>query len=153
MSRVSVVVSIALAVFLSGCVIVPIPTGCSNCNAGSDSKPRKLERGAVSGVPQRVGFFYAANGDCTSSGLVHMNVKQPPIHGSASFVAIEDYPSFPRGAYYACNKNKISGMSVVYTSADGYTGSDHFSVQGIGPRGKLLTTEYTLTIVPAETRR
>lgn len=110
----------------------------------------KFERGAVSGVPQRVGFFFAVNADCTSSGLTRLNVARPPQHGAVSFVIIEDFPTFAptNREYYACNKRRTPGVSVVYRSADDFTGVDSFLVEGVGPKGRLMRVEYTVTVLP-----
>jgi len=149
--RICIIISIVLVTLVSGCVAVS-PQGPNNGAAGAQvtSSTNSVERGAVSGIAQRVGFFYAVNPDCTSAGLTHLEVKHPPAHGLVAFVTIEDYADFQSGSqtFYACNKNKNPGISVVYTSNSDFTGSDHFSVQGIGPNGKLLSADYSITVVP-----
>ncbi len=143
-SRVTAIASIAL---LSGCVaVVAVP----RVGARGQARTSRFERGAVSGVAQRMGFFYAVNADCTSSGLTRLNIAKPPAHGSVSFVVIEDYPTFPRSnaEYYACNKRRTPGVSVVYRSTDDFTGADDFSVEGVGPKGRLLRVEYSVTVLP-----
>ncbi len=147
-SQISRIAGIASVVLLSGCVtVIPVPRLPT-----APLATRKFERGAVSGVAQRVAFFYAVNADCTSSGLTHLNVAKPPEHGSVSFVVIEDYPTFPRSntEYYACNKRRTLGVGVIYKSADDFAGADRFLVEGVGPKGKLLRVEYSVTVLPRQ---
>ncbi len=145
-SRITAITAIASIVLLSGCVaVVAVPRV-----PAKQARTSRFERGAVSGVAQRMGFFYAVNADCTSSGLTRLNIAKPPAHGSVSFVVIEDYPTFPRSnaEYYACNKRRTPGVSVVYRSTDDFTGADDFSVEGVGPKGRFLRVEYFVTVLP-----
>jgi hypothetical protein len=141
---------------LAGCLnVTPPPADAAprtvqvNFNvAQTPSAASNFSRGAISGNPQRMGFFYSVNPDCTSDGLVRMDVKSPPKHGSVAFVNADDYTSFPASSdSHECNKKKSRGVQVVYTANSDFTGVDQFSVQGIGPRGKLLLADYTVTVV------
>jgi hypothetical protein len=37
---------------------------------------------------------------------------------------------------------------VIYTSAPDYAGKDRFLVQGIGPAGRLLSQQFSVTVLP-----
>jgi hypothetical protein len=68
---------------------------------------KHVERGAISNVPQHVGFYYSVNPDCSSDGLVQTQLKIPPVHGSVIFVKSDGYTSFPSTSPgYECNKKK-----------------------------------------------
>ena len=143
----------ALAVALGGCVAAVIPP--SALRPQPPSQPAQTvnlqQRGAISGATQRVGFFYSVDPDCTSPGQVQLNIKAAPVHGSVSFAAVDDYPSFPTSnSRHTCNSKKTHGTGVFYTSAPGYTGEDHFSVQGVGPKGALTGADYQVTVLPAQ---
>jgi len=120
-----------------------------NVNSVTQSDAMKeLQRGAVSGMPQYMGFFYAVNPDCSSSGLIHTSVKTAAQHGSVQFVNTDGYSSFPRGSdSFDCNKKKSPGVEVVYTSDKDFIGTDQFAVIGIGPKGRYMETQYTVKVV------
>ena len=141
--KVSLITGIAAMALLSGCVaaVLPMPR--------HPALTRQLQRGAVSGVPQRVGFFYAVNADCSFSGLMHLDVEKSPAHGTVWFATIKDYPSFRRvnREYYPCDRRKVRGVGVFYRSAADFTGADRFLVEGVGPKGGLFRIEYLVTVL------
>ncbi len=142
----------ALFALLSACAASPPPKEVQvNFNFTPTTKPggpKKIERGAISGVPQRVGFMYSVNPDCTSDGLVQTQLKGAPSHGSVTFTKADGFPSFPSSsASHDCNTKKSPGIEVVYTPTPSFTGTDVFTVQGVGPHGVYLETEYTVTVI------
>jgi hypothetical protein len=123
-----------------------------NVNFAAQDQPisprKKILRGAISGMPQHVGFFYSVNPDCSSGGLVKTQLKSPPTHGSVAFGNADGYTNFPStSADYACNSKKSPGIEVVYTSTKDFVGADQFTVVGIGPKGKYMETDYTVNVV------
>src|SRR5580704_13162028 len=76
--KASVTLLIALMI---GCASPPPPANAPsqvqvsfNFNPPGGSR-KGIERGAVSGVPQHVGFFYSVNPDCSSDGLVQTRLS------------------------------------------------------------------------------
>jgi hypothetical protein len=122
-----------------------------NFNFNPQDQPgshKNVERGAISGVPQHVGFYYSVNPDCSSDGLVQTQLKTPPTHGSVAFAKADGYTSFPSTSPgHECNSKKSPGVEVIYTSAKDFVGSDQFTVQGIGPKGKYMETDYTVNVL------
>jgi hypothetical protein len=109
---------------------------------------KNVERGAISGMPQHVGFYYSVKPDCSSGGLVKTQVKSAPTHGSVQFVNADGYSGFPpTSASHECNTKKSPGVEVIYTSAKDFVGTDKFTVQGIGPKGKYMETDYTVKVL------
>jgi len=147
----------ALLALLSGCASPPPPSKAPpaqvqvNFNFTPEGQPgshKSIERGAISGVAQHVGFFYSVNPDCSSNGLVQTQLKTPPTHGSVAFVESDGYTNFPSTSPgYECNRKKSPGVEVVYTSAKDFVGTDQFTVQGIGPKGKYMETDYTVKVL------
>ena len=142
--------------FVSGCAASPPPKNPPaqvqlNFNftpQGETSLPKSLARGAISGVAQHVGFYYAVNPDCTSDGFVQTQVKTAPAHGAVAFVKADGYTNFPSSSPgHECNRNKSPGIEVVYTSAKDFVGTDQFAVLGIGPKGRYMETEYTVKVI------
>jgi len=142
--------------FVSGCAASPPPKNPPaqvqlNFNftpQGQTSLPKSLARGAISGVAQHVGFYYAVNPDCTSDGFVQTQVKTAPAHGAVAFVKADGYTNFPSSSPgHECNRNKSPGIEVVYTSAKDFVGTDQFAVLGIGPKGRYMETEYTVKVI------
>jgi len=109
---------------------------------------KNIERGAISGKPQHVGFYYSVNPDCSSEGLVNTQLKSPPTHGAVVFVNADGYTNFSSTSPgYDCNKKKSPGVEVIYTSEKDFIGTDQFTVQGIGPKGKYMETDYTVRVL------
>ena len=146
-----------LFALVSGCASSPPPSKTPstqvqiNLNFTPQGQPgshKSLERGAISGVPQHVGFYYAVNPDCTSDGLVQTQLKTPPTHGSVAFVKADGYTNFPSTSPgHECNSKKSPGVEVIYASAKDFVGTDQFTVQGIGPKGKYMETDYTVKVL------
>jgi hypothetical protein len=151
---------------IAALVVIAVTGGCSSSRPAPDTASKQVQvtfnfvqggqagveksvqRGAVSGIPQDVGFYYAVNPDCTSSGLVRTTVKKPALHGSVAFVNTDGYTNFPANSdSHECNKQKSPGVEVSYTSDKDFIGTDHFTVEGIGPKGKYMVTDYTVNVV------
>jgi hypothetical protein len=150
-------VSILIAA-IAGCAASPPPNPTQvqvsfNLPPRDQTAPAKhITRGAVSGTPQHVGFFYSVNPDCSSDGLVQLQLKAAAEHGSVSFAKADGYSSFPLGSpSHECNRNKSPGVEVVYTSAKDFVGVDQFTVQGVGPHGAYLETDYTVKVLAPST--
>jgi hypothetical protein len=147
---------IAAITFVSGCAASPSPKNTPaqvqvNFNVIAQDQhrsPKSVARGAMSGVPQRVGFYYSVNPDCSSDGLVQTQVKSPPTHGSVTFVKADGYTTFPStSASHDCNTKKSPGVAVMYTSAKDFVGTDQFTIQGIGPHGVYLESDYAVKVI------
>jgi hypothetical protein len=109
---------------------------------------KKLERGAIAGTPQRIGFYYSINPDCSLNGLVRIQVKDPPAHGSVAFDNADGYTSFPSGsAGFECNRKKSPGTEVMYTANRDFVGTDKLTIQVLGPNGRYMETEYTVKVL------
>ncbi len=152
-THLAVTVVIAL---VSGCATSPPPLKEPssqvqlnfNFTPENQTAPKHYIRGAMSGVPQHVGFYYSVNPDCSSGGLVQLQLQSPPTHGSVEFAKADGYTNFPStSAGYECNGKKSPGMEIVYTSAKDFIGTDQFTVQGIGPRGKYMETVYSVRVI------
>lgn len=152
--------AVAFLALITGCASPPSKVPATQVQVNLNVTPqgpsghKSLERGAVSGAPQHVGFFYSVNPDCTSNGLVQLQLKSPPTRGSVAFVETDGYTNFASTSPgYECNTKKSPGVEVVYTSAKDFVGTDQFTVQGIGPKGKYMETDYTVNVLaPVQTQ-
>jgi hypothetical protein len=132
----------SLRISLASCIA--IISGCSS----APPTDKSIERGAVSGIPQHVGFYYSVNPDCSSNGLVKTQLKSPPTHGTVGFVNADGFTNFPaNSSSFECNKKKSAGVAIEYTSAKNFVGADQFVVQGIGPNGKYMETAYEVKVL------
>jgi hypothetical protein len=147
-----------LVAILSACASSPPPSarpGPAQVQVNFDftprddsASPKHFTRGAIAGTPQQVGFYYSVNPDCSSDGLVQLQLKDPPKHGAVTFNNADGYSNFPVSSPgHDCNKKKSPGVKVVYTSAKDFVGTDQFTVQGIGPHGKYMESEYAVKVV------
>jgi len=152
--RVGGTAATALIAMISGCATSPrasqVQVSVNFPSPAQHASHKSLERGAISGVPQHVGFFYSVNPDCSSNGPVQTQLKSPPTHGSVTFVEGSGYTNFPSTSPgYDCNKQKSPGVEVMYTSAKDFVGTDQFTVQAIGPQGVYMESDYTVQVLAA----
>jgi hypothetical protein len=155
--KIGSIATIFLFAVASGCASSPPPPKNPstqvqiNVNFSPQDQPgshKNVERGALSGMPQHVGFYYSVSPDCSSNGLVKTQLKSPPTHGAVEFVNADGYTSFSSTSPgYDCNKKKSPGVEVIYTSEKDFIGTDQFTVQGIGPKGKYMETDYTVRVL------
>ncbi|MGC1522397.1 MAG: hypothetical protein WA803_12725 [Steroidobacteraceae bacterium] len=151
-TKIDVIAMTYLLAAVGGCAASPPPSKTPTqlqINVNFTPQDHKtLDRGAISGVPQHVGFYYSVNPDCSSGGLVNTQLKSPPTHGSVAFVNADGYTNFSStSAGYDCNKQKSPGVEVIYTSEINFVGTDQFTVQGIGPKGRYMETDYTVKVL------
>jgi hypothetical protein len=155
-SRIASTAVTTLIALVTGCAVPPASNSPQapvqvNFNFTPQDQPgshKSVERGAISGVPQHVGFYYSVNPDCSSGGLVQTQLKTPPLHGSVAFAKADGYTSFPpTSPGHECNSKKSPGVEVIYTSIKDFVGTDQFTVQGIGPKGKYMETDYTVNVL------
>lgn len=156
-SRIGIVKMTIVLAIAGGCASSPPPAKTPptqvqiNVNFSPQDQSgsyKTVERGAISGVPQHVGFYYSVNPDCSSSGLVQTQLKTPPTHGSVIFRNADGYSNFPASsAGHECNSKKSPGVEVIYTSIKEFVGTDQFTVQGLGPKGKYMETDYRVKVL------
>ena len=156
-TKIGSIAMISLFAVVGGCASSPPPSKTSptqvqiNVNftpQDQNVSHKNVERGAISGTPQHVGFYYSVSPDCSSNGLVKTQLKSPPAHGAVEFVNADGYTNFSSTSPgYDCNKKKSPGVEVIYTSEKDFVGSDQFTVQGIGPKGKYMETDYTVRVL------
>ncbi|MDB5978793.1 MAG: hypothetical protein JWR07_5553 [Nevskia sp.] len=128
----------SIALF-SGCSAIPTQV--------KPGTPVTLQRVALSGSPQRLGFYYMVNPDCTSAGVPKVLVDQQPAHGSVTLSQVQDYSAFPsNNQRYGCNRQKNPGTVVSYTPAPGYTGPDQVSVTAIFRDGNPKVVSYDISV-------
>jgi hypothetical protein len=125
---------------------VALAVGCAQSPA-TQARSGHGERFAVSGTPQKLGFFSAVNPDCTTKGIPVLRVTRTTVHGSASISEDAGYPEFPAASpYYHCNRQRTQGVAISYTSNAGYIGDDTVSVEIIFPGGGYKTFDYSIIV-------
>ena len=128
---------------LGGCII----TAPQFKPEPASTDPKTLQRTALSGSGQRLGFYYMVNPDCSPGGVPKILVEQQPAHGAVAISDAQDYTNFPASNQrYGCNKQKSPGAVLSYTSESGYKGSDQVSVKAIYSDGGVKTVNYAITV-------
>jgi hypothetical protein len=91
----------------------------------------------VSGKPLIVYWTAATNPDCTSAGNVEIRVTEGPEHGRLTIRRAGVFPNFPESnPRSACNRRRVPGVEVIYTSQRGYVGSDNIVLEAFFPQGR-----------------
>lgn len=85
-------------------------------------------------VTTTIDFSYSVNPDCGLRALSKLSVSQQPEHGVAHVGQRSDFPHFPPGSPYAmCNAVRVQGVTLDYTPARGFTGSDFLVFEVVDP--------------------
>ena len=131
-------------------MVVPLPLRPAATPAPvAATSPRPLLRrvGALSGQPQVVDWALSINPNCSSEGAVTYVLRQAPSQGTVTFPKSERYPIFPATNLRSkCNDRQVPTSEVVYTSAPGFHGVDHFAAAVLFPTGQLLENVFDVTV-------
>lgn len=121
-----------------------------NSTLSATRKPlgnQPLERGAESGKKQRIDAFYSINPDCTAIGYPDVTVTRAPSHGQVTVDKGNEFPNFPKNnVRSSCNSVRVPATVYYYTSDDGYTGADNFSVEILTPNGFIYRKNYAVLV-------
>jgi hypothetical protein len=108
----------------------------------------QADKAVASGMPLQLYHAYATNPDCTSAGTVVVRVAQPPAHGRVSIQHTGVFPNFPASnPRSACNRRRVPGVQVIYTSQRGYTGPDLVVLQALFPAGRGVTVTAAIHVM------
>jgi hypothetical protein len=117
--------------------------GLLSSSAFAEEQPRReglekkqFTRVVASGTSQRIGFLYALNPDCTTSGNVSVRVTKQPEHGTVEITTATGFPTYSKeNVRYKCNEHKVKGTHVNYKSAEKYVGDDALDLLVLFPAG------------------
>ena len=145
----------ALLATLGACSNQPgVVINNANPAAGVTTQPQNgssasavLVRGAESGKKQKIYFTTFLNPDCSHipGGLV--KEAPAPAHGHFTTEPGEDFPVYQKeNIRSACNGKKMPVFDFFYTSEPGFTGSDSFGVDVVGPTGTYVHYNFTINV-------
>ncbi len=104
-------------------------------------------KGAISGYPQKVDFYYFVNPDCSLGGVPAVRLVNPPSQGKVVIAAGQDFPNYPNtNPRVACNAQRTAGTVVTYQSTAGYTGPDQFRLSTVYPSGEVRIRDYIVDV-------
>ena len=128
-----------LSLGLAACL--PVPTSAQNPIVA-------VNKGAASGVMQRINFHNTVHADCTSAGYPTVRIVTPPANGRLVIEPVMDYPQFPAtNQRYPCNLKSVPGTAVSYLSNPGYVGPDTATVEALFPSaGTLWQRQYNISV-------
>jgi hypothetical protein len=126
----------------------------SSSSAFAEEQPRqeglekkRFTRVVASGTNQRIGFYYALNPDCTTSGNVSVRVTKQPEHGSTEITTAINYPFYSKENIRSkCNDHKVRGMQLNYKPAEKYIGSDELELLVLFPAGFAWEVHYNVDV-------
>jgi hypothetical protein len=110
--------------------------------------PNQTARLAASGSPVRLDFVYSTNPDCTAAGHPEIRIIQQPQNGRVEVTKTADFPNFPPSNIRSeCNRRRVPGVLVRYTSQRGFVGTDSVTIEGLFPSGANYgARRYTITV-------
>jgi len=133
-------------VLLAVAACVPPETAAQAPTAGP-IQMRTVNKGALSGVVQRINFYSEVHADCSSMGYPTVRIVSPPPNGRVLIEQSKDYPAYPQSNQrYTCNLNSVPGTAVSYLSNPGYVGPDSTIVEIVFPDGALWQTHSNILV-------
>ncbi len=109
--------------------------------------PLDLHPVVPTGIKRQLAFLAALNANCTSMGDIDVRLTKKPEHGEVEIENGLGYTNFPRiNQRYGCNVRLVPGVRINYTSTDGFTGKDRFSIEIFEPGGVEVTGKYAVTV-------
>ena len=119
----------------------------SSAFAQEGLEKKQFTRVVASAANTRIGFFYALNPDCTTSGNVNIRVTKQPEHGSTETTTAINFPYYPKEhVRFKCNDHKVRGMQVNYKSAEKYVGSDELELLVLFSNGFAWEVHYNIDV-------
>ena len=99
------------------------------------------------GVKRQLGFFTSLNPDCSTTGSVQSRLIKRPENGAVELEEGYGYPNYANtNQRYACNREMVMGVRVIYVSKDGYLGKDAFEAEFFTPSGGDVVWSYSVTV-------
>jgi hypothetical protein len=130
------IASIALLILLAGCA-----------TTSQQERTVQVRKTALAGKTIHLGIWTDLNPDCTFVGYAQVTVTKPAVHGIVTVAKGEGYSSYAStNQRYGCNRQKSLGISVDYTPAEGFAGSDRFSLRAVFPEGGVHLTDYVVVV-------
>lgn len=91
--------------------------------------PANLSPVVPSGAKRQLAFVAVLNPDCSSAGEIEVRVVRPPKNGTVEIENGFGYPNYnEKNQRYSCNARLVQGVRISYSSAEGFTGKDHFDL-------------------------
>jgi hypothetical protein len=109
-----------------------------------------LDRTAETGKPSRIRSYFAWNPDCSFKSVA-VNVISAPAHGTlqprfADHVLGATATKLLGGGLGNCAGRTVRALELHYTSKDGFTGADKFSLDLIVNGKKIAVDTYNVTV-------
>jgi len=102
---------------------------------------------AVSGRPLKLSFFNSTNPDCSTVGRPTIRLIRAPEHGRVTVTQATDFPNFPvSNIRNQCNRRRVAGAAIYYTSQRGFVGTDYVQAEIIFASGNLRQASYTINV-------
>ncbi len=106
-----------------------------------------LSKTALSGASINIYHAYSVNPDCSSAGQMVVRVTNPPQHGRIVVKNAQVFPFFPEfNPRSVCNRRRVPGVRVFYSSDRGYTGSDAAAIEIFSPSGQTHDVSYSISV-------
>lgn len=113
----------------------------------SNAPARAVSKVAASGATILLYQMSSTNPDCSSAGQPLVRIIQSPEHGRLTIRNTRVFPLFsPNNLRSACNRTRVPGIQLHYTSQRGYTGYDAAAIDIFFPSGQNRQASFDITV-------
>lgn len=125
------------ALLLASAVLIPI----------SGSAVAEIGKAVPSGTTQQIDFFASLHPDCSATGTPVVRLIDGPTKGLITTEKGRDFLLFPKGNPRSrCNLRRVSGVKLLYRSADAFVGTDKVRILILSGSGESREATYAIEV-------
>lgn len=99
------------------------------------------------GTTRTIDFFASLHPDCSSTGTPTVRLIDGPSKGLITTERARDYLPFPKGNVRSrCNAHRVSGLRMMYRSADNFVGTDRVRILILSGSGESREAIYSIQV-------
>lgn len=106
-----------------------------------------IAKAVPSGTTRQIDFFASLHPDCSPTGMPVVRLIDGPSKGLITTESGRDFLPFAKGNPRSrCNAHRVSGLKLLYRSADAFVGADRVRILILSGSGESREAIYTIQV-------
>lgn len=107
----------------------------------------EIGKAVPSATTQQIDFFASLHPDCSATGTPVVRLIEGPTKGLITTEKGRDFLPFAKGNPRSrCNMRRVSGIKLLYRSADAFVGTDRVRILILSGSGESREAAYTIEV-------
>lgn len=107
----------------------------------------EIGKAVPSATTQQIDFFASLHPDCSATGTPVVRLIDGPTKGLITTEKGRDFLPFAKGNPRSrCNMRRVSGLKLLYRSADAFIGTDQVRILILSGSGESREATYTIEV-------